>query len=103
MFVCVQLSISVVFLLQLKDHNVDMVIFRENTEDIYAGMEVEFNTPESAKLIEYLHDQFGWDIRTDSGIGIKPVSETGSKRLIRAALKFAVDRNRRNVSLVHRR
>jgi len=82
--------------------DVDMVIFRENTEDIYAGMEVEFNTPESAKLIEYLHDQFGWEIRPDSGIGIKPVSETGSKRLIRAALKFAVERNRRNVSLVHK-
>ncbi len=82
--------------------DVDMVIFRENTEDIYAGLEVEFNTSESAQLIEYLHDQFGWEIRADSGIGIKPVSETGSKRLIRAALKFAVDRNRRNVSLVHK-
>ncbi len=82
--------------------NVDMVIFRENTEDIYAGMEVEFNTPESAKLIEFLHDGYGWDIRKDSGIGIKPVSETGSKRLIRAALKYSVDRNRRNVTLVHK-
>lgn len=82
--------------------NVDMVIFRENTEDIYAGMEVEFNTPESAKLIEYLHDGFGWDIRSDSGIGIKPISETGSKRLIRAALKYSVERKRRNVTLVHK-
>lgn len=79
-----------------------MVIFRENTEDIYAGMEVEFNTPESAKLIEYLHDEFGWTIRKDSGIGIKPVSETGSKRLIRAALKYSVERKRRNVTLVHK-
>ena len=85
-----------------KPQDVDMVIFRENTEDIYAGMEVEFNTPESAKLIEYLHDQFGWDIRKDSGIGIKPISQTGSKRLIRAALKYAVDRKRKNVSLVHK-
>lgn len=82
--------------------NVDMVIFRENTEDIYAGMEVEFNTPEAAKLIEFLRDGYGWEIRKDSGIGIKPVSETGSKRLIRAALKYSVDRNRRNVTLVHK-
>lgn len=82
--------------------NVDMVIFRENTEDIYAGMEVEFNTPEAAKLIEFLHDGYGWDIRPDSGIGIKPISETGSKRLIRAALKYSAERNRRNVTLVHK-
>ena len=63
---------------------VDMVIFRENTEDIYAGLEVEEGTPEAKKLIELLKDEFGWDIRPDSGIGIKPISETGSKRLIRA-------------------
>lgn len=85
-----------------RPQDVDMVIFRENTEDIYAGLEVEFNTPESAKLIEYLHDGFGWEIRKDSGIGIKPISETGSKRLIRAALKYAKERGRRNVSLVHK-
>ncbi len=78
-----------------------MVIFRENTEDIYAGLELEFNTPEAAQLIEYLHHSFGWEIRQDSGIGIKPVSETGSKRLIRAALKYSVERSRRNVTLVH--
>ncbi len=65
---------------------VDMVIFRENTEDIYAGLEVEEGTPEAAKLIALLHDNLGWDIRPDSGIGIKPISETGSKRLIRAAI-----------------
>ena len=58
-----------------------MVIFRENTEDIYAGLEVEEGTPEAKKLIELLHDQFGWNIRGDSGVGIKPVSITGSKRL----------------------
>jgi len=85
-----------------KPDNVDMVIFRENTEDIYAGMELEFNTPEVAKLIEFLHDAYGWNIREDSGIGIKPVSETGSKRLIRAALKYSLERNRRNVTLVHK-
>ncbi|MCI3949800.1 MAG: isocitrate dehydrogenase, partial [Acidimicrobiales bacterium] len=69
---------------------VDMVIFRENTEDIYAGLEVEEGTPEAKQLIGLLKDTFGWDIRADSGVGIKPVSETGSKRLIRAAIEYAV-------------
>ena len=82
--------------------DVDMVIFRENTEDVYAGFEVEVNTPEAKRLLEFLHDNFGWKIRQDSGIGIKPVSITGSKRLIRAAMKYAVDRNRRSVTLVHK-
>jgi isocitrate dehydrogenase len=81
---------------------VDMVIFRENTEDIYAGLEVEEGTPEARKLIELLHDAYGWNIRGDSGIGIKPVSATGSKRLIRAAIEYAVRRNRKSVTLVHK-
>src|SRR5690242_7907119 len=81
---------------------VDMVIFRENTEDVYAGMEVEEGTPETAKLIEQLRDTFGWDIRADSGIGIKPISITGSKRLIRAAIQYAVDHGRKSVTLVHK-
>jgi isocitrate dehydrogenase len=81
---------------------VDMVIFRENTEDIYAGLEVEEGTPEAHKLIELLHDAYGWNIRGDSGIGIKPVSATGSKRLIRAAIEYAVRRNRKSVTLVHK-
>ncbi|HVN50189.1 MAG TPA: NADP-dependent isocitrate dehydrogenase [Acidimicrobiales bacterium] len=81
---------------------VDMVIFRENTEDIYAGLEVESGSPEAAKLIGLLHDAFGWEIRPDSGIGIKPVSETGSKRLIRAALNYAQSHGRKSVTLVHK-
>jgi isocitrate dehydrogenase len=81
---------------------VDMVIFRENTEDIYAGLEVEQGTPEAATLIGVLREQFGWNIRPDSGIGIKPVSVTGSKRLIRAALEYAVRRKRASVTLVHK-
>ncbi len=81
---------------------VDMVIFRENTEDIYAGLEVEAGTPEAAKLIELFERELGWKIRPDSGIGIKPVSETGSKRLIRAAINYAVARNRKSVTLVHK-
>jgi isocitrate dehydrogenase len=81
---------------------VDMVIFRENTEDIYAGLEVEAFSPEAAKLRQLLHDAMGWDIREDSGIGIKPISEFGSKRLIRAALDYAVARGRKSVTLVHK-
>jgi isocitrate dehydrogenase len=81
---------------------VDMVIFRENTEDVYAGFEVEQGTAEAKRLIELLHDEFGWSIRPDSGVGVKPVSVTGSKRLIRAALEYALRRRRRNVTLVHK-
>ncbi|MDQ3569426.1 MAG: NADP-dependent isocitrate dehydrogenase [Actinomycetota bacterium] len=81
---------------------VDIVIFRENTEDIYAGLEVEEGTPEAKRLIELLHDELGWVIRPDSGVGIKPVSVTGSKRLVRAAITYAVRRNRQSVTLVHK-
>jgi isocitrate dehydrogenase len=83
---------------------VDMVIFRENTEDIYAGLEVEAGTPEAKRLREMLAEFGGkWtDIREDSGIGIKPISETGSKRLIRASLNYAIKRGRESVTLVHK-
>jgi isocitrate dehydrogenase len=81
---------------------VDMVIFRENTEDIYAGLELEEGTAECKRLIELLRDNFGWQIRPDSGIGVKPVSESGSKRLVRAALQYARGRGRRSVTLVHK-
>ena len=81
---------------------VDMVIFRENTEDIYAGLEVEALTPEAKKLRELLNDAFGWEIREDSGIGIKPVSKTGSQRLQRAALHYAAERGRKSVTWVHK-
>ena len=81
---------------------VDMVIFRENTEDIYAGLEVEEGTPDAKRLIELLRDQLGWKIRADSGIGIKPISETGSKRLVRAAIEYAVAHKRDSVTLVHK-
>ncbi len=81
---------------------VDMVIFRENTEDVYAGLEVAEGTPEAAKLRAFLHASFAWEPRADSGIGIKPISKTGSKRLIRAAINYALARNRRSVTLVHK-
>src|SRR5437764_12949435 len=76
--------------------------FRENTEDVYAVLEVQEGTPEAKKLITFLHDEMGWSVRPDSGVGIKPVSETGSKRLIRAAVNYAVARGRRSVTLVHK-
>ncbi len=83
-------------------HLVDIVIFRENTEDIYAGLEVEAGSAEAAKLRELLHDALGWNIAIDAGIGLKPVSRTGSQRLQRAALKYAVQRNRKRVHWVHK-
>src|SRR5271166_5126141 len=81
---------------------VDMVIFRENTEDVYAGLEVAEGSAEAKRLIEFLHDEYGWNIRPDSGIGIKPISLTGSKRLIRAAIEYAIRRGRASVTLVHK-
>jgi isocitrate dehydrogenase len=81
---------------------VDMVIFRENTEDVYAGKELQSGTPEVKKLLEFLHDTYDWDIREDSGLGIKPISKTGSQRLQRAALNYAVSRGRKSVTFVHK-
>src|SRR5437899_11955845 len=69
---------------------VNMTIFRENTEDVYAGKELQEGTPEVKRLIDVLLDEYRWEIRPDSGIGIKPISETGSKRLVRAAIEYAV-------------
>jgi isocitrate dehydrogenase len=81
---------------------IDMVIFRENTEDVYAGKEIEAGTEDARKLLAFLHETYGWDIRPDSGLGIKPISETGSKRLIRAAIRYALDNGRDSVTLVHK-
>tara|TARA_Y100000591_G_scaffold273822_1_gene249924 strand:- start:1265 stop:2461 length:1197 start_codon:yes stop_codon:yes gene_type:complete len=81
---------------------VDMVIFRENTEDIYAGIEAEAGSPEAATIREMIREVFGRDISEDSGIGIKPVSRTGSQRLQRAAVKYAVERDRKTVHWVHK-
>ncbi|MCB9462473.1 MAG: isocitrate dehydrogenase (NADP(+)) [Candidatus Eisenbacteria bacterium] len=79
----------------------DVVIFRENTEDVYAGIEWEQGTPEVAKLIEFL-GSMGKEIRKDSGVGIKPISVTGSERLVRKALQHAVQLKRKSVTLVHK-
>ena len=81
---------------------VDMVIFRENTEDVYAGKEVEAGSAEARRLLDYLRSELGWEIRPDSGLGIKPISEGGSRRLVRAAIRYALDEGRRSVTLVHK-
>jgi isocitrate dehydrogenase len=80
----------------------DVVIFRENTEDVYAGIEWAKGTPQAEKIIEFLGREMGKRVRPDSGIGIKPISETGTKRLVRMALQYAVDNKRRTVTIVHK-
>jgi isocitrate dehydrogenase len=81
---------------------VDMVVFRENTEDVYAGMECKSGTPEAEKLREFLRREFGWKLRESAGIGVKPVSREGSERLIRAAIRYALGHGRKSVTLVHK-
>lgn len=88
-----------------RPEDVDMVIFRENTEDIYAGIEYQQGTSEVEKLLKFLQKEMGVSkIRfpESSGLGIKPVSEDGSKRLIRAAIKYAISEGRKSVTLVHK-
>jgi isocitrate dehydrogenase len=84
----------------------DLVIYRENTEDVYAGIEWEQGTPEAAKLIEFLNKDMlkgsKKQVRLDSGVGIKPISVTGTKRLVRMAIQFALDTGRKSVTLMHK-
>jgi len=83
-------------------HKVDMVVFRENTEDVYAGLELEAGREETHHLMDHLSKEYGWKIRGDSGIGIKPISRSASQRLIKAAIDFALAHHRRSVTLVHK-
>ncbi len=80
----------------------NVVLFRENTEDVYAGYEWKSGSTEAKQLIDYLNTQLGCKVRTDSGIGIKPMSPFGSKRLIKMAIEYALKRNRSSVTLVHK-
>jgi len=80
----------------------DVVIFRENTEDVYAGIEWKQGSEDAAKLIHFLEKEMKKNIRPDSGIGIKSISITGTKRLVRAAIKYAIDNKRKSVTLVHK-
>ena len=80
----------------------DIIIFRENTEDVYAGIEWQEGSPEAKKVINWLNSEMDRDIRLDSGIGIKPISETASKNLIRKAVRWAVDRGLPSVTIMHK-
>jgi isocitrate dehydrogenase len=81
---------------------VDMVVFRENTEDVYAGIEWREGTPEALRLKNFLEKELGKKIREDSGIGIKPISRFGTKRLVRMAIQYALTHGRKSVTLVHK-
>jgi isocitrate dehydrogenase len=81
---------------------VDMVVFRENTEDVYAGIEWQAGSVEAKRLIAFLRDEMGANVDEESGIGIKPMTAKGSKRLIRRAIQFALDQKRRSVTMAHK-
>ena len=81
---------------------VDMVIFRENTEDVYAGLEWPAGSPEAEQLRTFLIDTFGWNVREHSALGIKPISQMASERLIREAIRYALKNKRRSVTFVHK-
>ncbi|CAB5080151.1 Isocitrate dehydrogenase [NADP] (EC [Olavius algarvensis associated proteobacterium Delta 3] len=82
--------------------NVDMVVFRENTEDVYMGLEWEAGSPTALKIIDLVKSEDSADIRPDSGIGLKPISEFGTRRLVRMAVTFALAQGRKSVTLVHK-
>ena len=81
---------------------IDAVLFRENTEDVYAGYELEPQSPELLALAAFVKERFRWPLPADAGVGLKPISESASKRLVRAALRFAIREKRRSVTLVHK-
>jgi len=85
-----------------RPQEVDMVVFRENTEDVYAGLEWEVGSPMAGKLIELVRQEVGREIRSDSGIGLKPISRTGTSRLVRMAIEYALEHKRKSVTLVHK-
>lgn len=81
---------------------VDMVIYRENTEDVYAGIEYEAGTPENDKLARFLREEMGAEFFEGSGLGVKPISAFGTKRLMRAAIRYALARGRRSITIMHK-
>jgi len=81
---------------------VDMVVFRENTEDVYAGIEWKAGSKEALRLIAFLKKEMGIKVREDSGLGIKPISSFGTKRLVRMAVQYALSHGRKSVTLVHK-
>jgi len=85
-----------------RPQDLDVVIFRENTEDVYAGIEWQQGSPEARRVINFLREEMGVHIREDSGVGVKPISITGTKRLVRKAIRYALDQGRQSVTLVHK-
>jgi isocitrate dehydrogenase len=85
-----------------RPEDVDVVIFRENTEDVYAGIEYESGSPENEKLAKFLREELGAQFFEGAGLGIKPISAFGTKRLVRAAIQYAIDHKRESVTLVHK-
>jgi isocitrate dehydrogenase len=85
-----------------RPERMNIIIFRENTEDVYAGIEWSEGSPEARKIIDYLNSTFNLNIREDSGIGIKPISITGTERLVRKAIHYAIDNGRKSVTLMHK-
>jgi len=85
-----------------RPEDVDMVIFRENTEDVYAGIEWRAGTEAANRVIEFFRNEMGAIIHDNSGIGVKPISEFGTKRLVRKAIQYALDQGRDSVTLVHK-
>jgi len=85
-----------------RPEDMDMIIFRENTEDVYAGIEWPEGSEDARKVIRFLKDEMGQDIRPDSGIGIKPISRFGTQRLVRKAIRHAIDTGKSSVTLVHK-
>jgi isocitrate dehydrogenase len=83
-------------------HKLDVVIFRENTEDVYAGIEWPAESEQASAVIEFINTKFSKDIRVGSGIGIKPISSFGTKRLVRMAIRYALENGRKRVTLVHK-
>lgn len=86
----------------LHPENMDVVIFRENTEDVYAGIEWEKGSAEAMDMIRFLSQRYSIAVKDDSGLGLKPMSESGSKRLVRKAIRYAVENRRKSVTLVHK-
>ncbi len=85
-----------------RPEEVDVVIFRENTEDVYSGIEYRSGTDENRKLARFLREEMGCKFFEDAGLGIKPISEYASKRLVRKAIRYAIDHDRKSVTLVHK-
>ena len=85
-----------------RPEDMDMIIFRENTEDVYAGIEWPEGSEEAVKVIQFLTDEMGQNVRSDSGIGIKPISRFGTQRLVRKAIRHAIENRKPDVTIVHK-